>query len=62
MSSSLNLTEVLTTIITQAVLLSGTDGGSIYEFDEDAKEFRVRDRLRHQPGSARRSPAHPDRT
>ena len=41
-SSSLNLTEVLTTIITQAVLLSGTDGGSIYEFDEDAKEFRVR--------------------
>jgi signal transduction histidine kinase/CheY-like chemotaxis protein len=41
-SSSLNLTEVLTTIITQAVLLSGTDGGSIYEFDEDSKEFRIR--------------------
>jgi signal transduction histidine kinase len=41
-SSSLNLTEVLTTVITQAVLLSGTDGGSIYEFDGDAKEFRVR--------------------
>ena len=41
-SSSLNLNEVLTTIITQAVLLSGTDGGSIYEFDEDSKEFRVR--------------------
>jgi signal transduction histidine kinase/DNA-binding response OmpR family regulator len=41
-SSSLNLTEVLTTIVTQAVLLSGTDGGSIYEFDEDAKEFRIR--------------------
>ena len=40
-SSSLNLTEVLNTIITQAVQLSGTDGGSIYEFDEDAKEFRV---------------------
>ena len=40
-SSSLNLTEVLNTIITQAVLLSGTDGGSIYEFDEDAREFRV---------------------
>jgi signal transduction histidine kinase/DNA-binding response OmpR family regulator len=40
-SSSLNLTEVLTTIITQAVLLSGSDGGSIYEFDEDAREFRV---------------------
>ena len=40
-SSSLNLTEVLNTIITQAVQLSGTDGGSIYKFDEDAKEFRV---------------------
>jgi signal transduction histidine kinase/DNA-binding response OmpR family regulator len=41
-SSSLNLMEVLTTIIMQAVLMSGTDGGSIYEFDEDAKEFRIR--------------------
>ena len=40
-SSSLNLTEVLNTIVTQAVLLSGTYGGSIYEFDEDAREFRV---------------------
>jgi signal transduction histidine kinase/DNA-binding response OmpR family regulator len=41
-SSSLNLTEVLNTIVTQAVLLSGTYGGSVYEFDEDAKEFRIR--------------------
>ena len=41
-SSSLNLTEVLTTIVTQAVLLSGTDGGSIYEFDEESKEFHIR--------------------
>jgi signal transduction histidine kinase/DNA-binding response OmpR family regulator len=40
-SSSLNLTQVLNTIITQAVELSGSDGGSIYEFDEDAREFRV---------------------
>jgi signal transduction histidine kinase/DNA-binding response OmpR family regulator len=40
-SSSLNLTDVLNTIITQAVRLSGSDGGSIYEFDEDAREFRV---------------------
>jgi signal transduction histidine kinase/CheY-like chemotaxis protein len=40
-SSSLNLTDVLNTIITQAVRLSGSDGGSIYEFDEDAGEFRV---------------------
>ncbi|HYB18066.1 MAG TPA: GAF domain-containing protein, partial [Streptosporangiaceae bacterium] len=40
-SFSLNLTEVLNTIITQAVQLSGADGGSIYEFDEDAGEFRI---------------------
>ena len=40
-SFSLNLTEVLNTIITQAVQLSGTDGGSIYEFDEDAREFHL---------------------
>jgi signal transduction histidine kinase/CheY-like chemotaxis protein len=40
-SFSMNLTEVLNTIITQAVQLSGSDGGSIYEFDEDAREFRV---------------------
>jgi signal transduction histidine kinase/DNA-binding response OmpR family regulator len=41
-SSSLNLMEVLTTIIMQAVIMSGTDGGSIYEFNEDAREFRIR--------------------
>jgi signal transduction histidine kinase/CheY-like chemotaxis protein len=41
-SSSLNLTEVLNTIVTQAVLLSGTYGGAVYEFDEDAREFRIR--------------------
>ena len=40
-SFSLNLTEVLNTIITQAVQLSGADGGSIYEFDQDAREFRL---------------------
>jgi signal transduction histidine kinase/CheY-like chemotaxis protein len=40
-SSSLNLTDVLNTIITQAVRLSESDGGSIYEYDEDAKEFHV---------------------
>jgi signal transduction histidine kinase/CheY-like chemotaxis protein len=41
-SSSLKLMEVLTTIVMQAVILSGTDGGSIFEFDEDAREFRIR--------------------
>ena len=41
-SSSLELMEVLTTIVMQAVILSGTDGGSIYEFDEGAREFYIR--------------------
>ena len=41
-SSSLDLDEVLTAIVTNAVRLSGTDGGSILEFDPDAEEFRVR--------------------
>jgi signal transduction histidine kinase/DNA-binding response OmpR family regulator len=41
-SSSLELMEVLTTIVLQAVILSGTDGGSIFEFDEGAREFRIR--------------------
>src|ERR1700760_89814 len=40
-SSSLNLTEVLNAIITQAVQLSGSDGGSIYEFDKDPRDLRV---------------------
>jgi len=40
-SSSLDLTEVLNAIITQAVRLSGADGGSISEFDEDSRQFRL---------------------
>jgi signal transduction histidine kinase/DNA-binding response OmpR family regulator len=41
-SSSLDLDEVLATIVAHAVQLSGTDGGSIFEFDETESEFRVR--------------------
>jgi signal transduction histidine kinase/ActR/RegA family two-component response regulator len=41
-SSSLDLDEVLTAIVTNAVRLSGTDGGSILEFDPELEEFRVR--------------------
>ena len=41
-SSTLELQEVLQTIVTHAVQLSGTDGGSIFEFDEDTEEFRLR--------------------
>ncbi|MBI2360894.1 MAG: GAF domain-containing protein [Deltaproteobacteria bacterium] len=41
-SSTLDLETVLTTIVTRAVQLSGTDGGVIYEYDEAAQEFRLR--------------------
>ena len=41
-SSSLDPDEVLTTIVTHAVELSGTDGGSLMEYDEETRLFRVR--------------------
>jgi len=41
-SSSLDADEVLTTIVTHAVELSGTDGGSLMEYDEDTHLFGVR--------------------
>ena len=41
-SSSLELEEVLSTIVSHAVELSGTDGGSMMEYDEDTRCFRVR--------------------
>ena len=41
-SSSRDLDEMLTTIITQAVRLSGTDGGSIFEFNAQTRAFEVR--------------------
>jgi class 3 adenylate cyclase len=41
-NSSLDLDEVLSTIVKHAVQLSGTEGGSIFEFDDAAQEFRVR--------------------
>ena len=40
-SSTLDLEEVLKTIVTHAVQLSGTDGGSIFEFDQERQEFRL---------------------
>jgi signal transduction histidine kinase/DNA-binding response OmpR family regulator len=40
-SSSLDPDEVLTMIVTQAVQLTGTDGGSIMEYDDEARAFRV---------------------
>jgi GAF domain-containing protein len=41
-SSSLDLQEVLTTIVAHAVPLSGTDGGVIYEYDEADGALHVR--------------------
>jgi len=40
-SSSLDPREVLSTIVKHAVELSGTEGGSIFEFDDESQEFRI---------------------
>src|SRR5262249_60199692 len=41
-SSTLELETVLATIVSHAVQLSGTDGGAIYEYDEQSEEFLLR--------------------
>jgi signal transduction histidine kinase/DNA-binding response OmpR family regulator len=41
-SSTLDPDEVLATIVEHAVHLSGADGGSLMEYDEDSQLFRVR--------------------
>ncbi|HYU20315.1 MAG TPA: response regulator, partial [Chloroflexota bacterium] len=41
-SSSLDLQTVLTSIVSQADRLSGTDGAVIYEYDESVGQFRLR--------------------
>ena len=41
-SSTLDLETVLTTIVSHADQLSGTNGGAIYEYDEPNEEFRLR--------------------
>jgi GAF domain-containing protein len=41
-SSTLDLGTVLTRIVCHAVQLSGTDGGAIYEYDEQSEEFQLR--------------------
>ena len=42
MNSTLDLHEVLSTIVTHAVQLSGTEGGSIFEFAEEEQTFHIR--------------------
>ena len=41
-SSTLDLGQVLDTVVANADTLSGTDGGVLYEYDEQAGEFRLR--------------------
>jgi two-component system, NtrC family, sensor kinase len=41
-SSTLDLETVLRTIVSHAVQLTGTEGGSIYEYDAAAEEFEIR--------------------
>jgi len=41
-SSTLDLETVLTRIVSHAVQLSDTDGGAIYEYDEQSEEFLLR--------------------
>ena len=41
-SSSLDLEQVLTTIVSRAVQLSGTEAGAIYEYDGSAEVFHLR--------------------
>ena len=48
-SSSLDLQQVLSTMVAQADRLAGTDGGAIYEYDEASGEFRLRATHRFDP-------------
>jgi signal transduction histidine kinase len=41
-NSTLDLDTVLTTIVTKAVELSGTEAGALYTFDQSRQEFRLR--------------------
>ncbi|HKQ25603.1 MAG TPA: ATP-binding protein [Burkholderiales bacterium] len=41
-NSTLDLDQVLSTIVAQAVELSSADGGAVYEFNEATQEFRPR--------------------
>jgi signal transduction histidine kinase/CheY-like chemotaxis protein len=64
-SSSLDLDEVLTTIVTRAVQLSGTEGGSIFEFDQATRLFHVRTCFGTEPelvGALRATRIHLDET
>ena len=58
-SSSLDLQEVLTTIVAHAVELSGGDGGTVYELDEDVGAFVLRATYQMPEEIDRRDPGPP---
>jgi signal transduction histidine kinase len=60
-NSTLDLETVLSTIVARATQLTGMDGGTIYEYDEERKEFHLHtaDRLPEELVAALR--AHPIR-
>ena len=49
-SSTLDLDEVLTTIVARAAQLSGTEGGSIFEYDRATGLFALRTCVGTDPG------------
>jgi GAF domain-containing protein len=51
-SSSLDVDTVLSTIVGRAVQLSGTDGGTIFEYEEGAEEFTARATLNIDEGQS----------
>ena len=58
--SSLDPDEVLSRIVTNAVRLTGTDGGSIMEYDEASGHLPGAHRLRHERRPGRRAARHHD--
>jgi GAF domain-containing protein len=63
--SSLDVEQVLSTIVSHAVELSETDGGSLMEYDQASRLFRVRAAYGHQRGDLdqlRRARIHADET
>ena len=53
-SSSLELDEVLGTVVATAVQLSGTEGGSLFEYDEDTRLFVLRTAYGTEPALVER--------
>ena len=57
-SSTLDLDEVLHTIVARAAQLSGTEGGSIFEYDAATRAVPAADVRRDRSGAGRRAGGH----